>query len=165
MRTRRSRGIVLLLVLALLLVLSLVGASMMRVTLSESLALNVGAQQTVAVVNAQTGVEEALARLRTGTVIGATLPVCTDLAGCPTAVVLNDAAVPSRYQVAIYRRSRSLLTARGNGSAMVVVTATGCAGPNAAPTCGATAAYSSVTEVEVQLPQGGATNSGTYGDD
>lgn len=163
----RSRGMVMLLVLALLLVLTLVGASMLRVSASESMALQAGAMQSVATTNSQMGIQEGVARLRTGTIIASVLPTCVgDVTGCsfpPPAI--DDTQVPPRYRVLIYRRSRSLLTQNGNGTPNVIVASTGCAGRNTAAFCGDGAAFSAITEIEVQLPQAGGTNSGTYGDD
>jgi hypothetical protein len=164
---RRRRGVILLLVLALLLVMTLVGASLIRVTGSQSMALRSAAQQSLAILNSQMGTQEGVARLRTGTILAASLPTCLDdVASCSFAPpTIDDSATPRRYRVFIYRRTRSLQTTRGSGTPNVIVASVGCAGFNAAATCGDTASFTALTEVEVQLPQAGGQGSGTYGDD
>ena len=162
---RRQRGYILLLVLVLVLVLTLLATRLVQGSMYDTYAMTGTQLQGEAVINSTMGIQDGLARIRTGQIVTGTLPICSTAATCPTLPVTptyNDNSTPSlsRYQVKLFIRPRvrtGPMIFSGPTTPVVVVSSEGYAftGVGAAST-----SFSSLTEVEVALPTG---NGGTPG--
>jgi hypothetical protein len=166
---RSARGSILLLVLLLLLVLTVLAAAVLQSSASHAVAFNSSRNQSQALINSSTGLQEGIARLRSGQVAWRELATCAIPEGCgmappPFVFEFTPPAVPPTpatraYRVTIFQRPRigtaTLGFTGGQGNTVVVVSSTGFAIGNEA--------FSVVTEAEVQMPdgtQGGNTNAG-----
>jgi hypothetical protein len=143
----------------MLLVLTVLATSVLKASVSEAAALDASRFQNQATINSNTGVQDGLARLRSGAVVWQTLPTCARADACaptpPPWVLSSPIVAPEtqpRYTVTIFRRGRVGLdgagqgTLRGNITPLVVVSSTGTSQDNPV--------YSTVIEVEVQMPTG-----------
>ncbi len=166
---RAQRGYVLLLVLVLVLVLTLLATRLVQTSYFDTYAMTATQLQGQAVINSTMGVQEGLARLRSGAVLPGTLPLCATAASCnplpaPLKYVDNTDATHSRYTVTLFIRPRvrdATVQFSGPSTTMVVVSSEGYA-YTACATCTTNTAFSTLTEVEVALPSntGGTAGSG-----
>ncbi len=158
---RAQRGYVLLLVLVLVLVLTLLATRLVQTSYFDTYAMTATQLQGQAVLNSNMGVQEGLARLRTGQVTPGTLPLCSTAATCnplPAPLVFDDNTDPkkTRYRVTLFIRPRvrtGALQFSGPATTVVVVSSEGYAQTGCA-TCDTNTAFSTLTEVEVALPSG-----------
>jgi len=156
---RAPRGYILAFVLVMLLVLTALGASVLKSSVSEAASLDASRFQTQAIINANAGIQDGLARVRSGAVAWQQLPICSSAEACPPTPppwVLGSPIVPpetqSRYTYTIFRRGRLGLDGMGGGVStgsqltLVVISSQGTSQDNPQ--------YSAVIEVEVQMPSG-----------
>lgn len=162
MRLKRPRGYVLMLVLVLVLILTLLGARLMQTTFYDTFAMSATQFQSQAVLNSYMGVQEGLARLRTGQVIVDDLPWCFSADTCdplPVPKIYNDRDGADfnkrRYTVTLFKRKRppGPLTFDTTPLKVVVISAEGYATADGEAL--ATTSFSSVTEVDVSVPAAG----------
>lgn len=160
LQRRGQRGYILAFVLVMLLVLTVLATSVLKTSVSESAALDASRFQNQAAINSSVGVQDAIARLRTGLVNWQNLPICASADICtitpPPFVIAappgGAMGVPA-YVVTIFRRGRLGVDgiggdiSRGNSSPVVVVSSMGLSQDNDQ--------YTAVIEVEVQMPEGG----------
>ena len=160
-QNRRRSGYVLMMVLVLVLVLTLLTSRLLQTSYFDTYAMTATQMQSQAVLNGTMGIQEGLARLRSGQIIVGGLPFCQTALGCPPtppALVLRDNTDNklSRYSVTIFLKSRGADFNNGRPSSstskIVVVSAEGYAYNGLGE---ANRAFSSLTEVEVAMPQGG----------
>lgn len=146
-RQSRARGFVLVLVLGLLLLLGILASVLATISLADSSSFAGAGLQTQATTWSIMGVQDALARLRTGNFDWIDLPLCSSAETCPMSPPPFHVTDPqNRYDVTIFKRGRDPLASKGNGTAVVVLSSRGNSLTNGS--------YSSVLEVEVQMPQG-----------
>ena len=153
---RAQRGYVLLMVLVLVLVLTLLATRLVQTSYFDTYAMTATQLQGQAVLNSNMGVQEGLARLRTGPV--GLLPPCSTAATCPPfppPPVFDDNTDPkkTRYRVTLFIRRIRAMGFSGPSTPVVVVSSEGYAQTGCA-TCDTNTAFSTLTEVEVALPSG-----------
>jgi hypothetical protein len=156
---RAPRGYILAFVLVMLLVLTLLAVSVLKTSVSEAATLDASRFQNQALINSNAGVEDGLARLRLGIIPWQTLPMCAQAETCTTTpppwIIAPPIVAPAtqpRYVVTIFQRRRLGLdgngfgVTRGSGLPLVIVSSMGTSQDNPQ--------YSTVIEVEVQMPSG-----------
>ncbi|MCC6336177.1 MAG: hypothetical protein IT380_19595 [Myxococcales bacterium] len=156
---RAPRGYTLVFVMVMLLVLTVLATGVLKTSVSEAAALDSSRFQNQAAINSAAGIQDGLARLRTG-LSWQTLPLCAQAETCGTTPPPFTSSPPllagetqARYTVSIFQRDRRGLDgaqqgiSNGNSLPLVVLTSVGRSQDNDQ--------YTAVIEVEVQMPSGG----------
>jgi hypothetical protein len=144
---------VMLLVLSMLLMLAILATALSSVSLAEANSFIGAGLQTQANSAAIMGAQDAVARLRTGSVDWIDLPLCATAAACPASPAPLSITDPGgRYRATIFKRGRDAQASEGNAAPVVVISSVG----NSL----SSSAYQALIEVEVQMPQG---NGSTFG--
>ena len=132
--------------MTMILLLTVMGASLLETSLADANILSASRMQAQAVSNAIMGSQDAVARLRTTSFDWGSLPYCQTAATCPTTpppFVVTDPG--TRYVTTVFRRARDAVVTRGDQTPNIIVSAVGFSDNTN---------FSVLMETELQMPNG-----------